>query len=30
MQALGNHQTNSTDLKEIKDLIEHLEKKDSK
>jgi predicted transcriptional regulator len=30
MQALGNHQTNSTDLKEIKDLIEQLEKKDSK
>jgi predicted transcriptional regulator len=30
MQALGNHQTNSSDLKEIKDLIEQLEKKDSK
>ncbi len=27
MQALGNHQTSNTDLKEIKDLIEQLEKR---
>jgi BlaI family penicillinase repressor len=30
LQALGNHQPNTTDLKEIKDLIAQLEKKDSK
>jgi hypothetical protein len=30
MQALGNHQPSQTDLKEIKELIAELEKKDSK
>jgi predicted transcriptional regulator len=30
MQALGNHQTSNSDLKEIKDLIAQLEKKEKK
>ena len=30
MQALGNHQTSNSDLKEIKDLIAQLEKKETK
>jgi predicted transcriptional regulator len=30
MQALGNHQPSNSDLKEIKDLIAQLEKKETK